>query len=236
MKKISIVIPIFNEEQVIPILIERLQNIISKMQLESTYYSAKRDEYIEEINNKLSELFSIDDPYHNINNSSSNSINENLYNDIEDEDTSLNDENGMENIDDEDFLNTLSTFNQYENTDYSIGDTNNNRGIDIGNAIVKDRKCYLHFPTYTMALKAYERLSYLNELNDGMFQQPMRINWYLKKKFIVDNDGNNNYGNFSKKRHSSFYDNNNNNNNNEYDEDDEDDDEHEFLKRLSNLL
>ena len=201
------------------------------LELESTYYSAKRDEYIEEINNKLSELFSIDDPYHNINNSS-NSINENLYNDIEDEDTSLNDENGMENIDDEDFLNTLSTFNQYENTDYSIGDTNNNRGIDIGNAIVKDRKCYLHFPTYTMALKAYERLSYLNELNDGMFQQPMRINWYLKKKFIVDNDGNNNYGNFSKKRHSSFYD----NNNNEYEEDDEDDDEHEFLKRLSNLL
>ena len=31
MKKISIVIPIFNEEQIIPILIERLQNIISKI-------------------------------------------------------------------------------------------------------------------------------------------------------------------------------------------------------------
>ena len=37
-----------------------------------------------------------------------------------------------------------------------------------------------------MALKAYERLSYLNENDNGVFKQPMRIKWYFKEHAVAD--------------------------------------------------
>ncbi len=109
------------------------------IELHSTKYSANRMEYANELNDKLSEMFTI-----------SGSPNE--Y--PRDNSTSL----GMQ------------------------------EDIDVANALVQDGKCYLHFPTFIAAQKAYNALMILSNSNEGVFEQPMRVKWYLSKSRVLDTD------------------------------------------------
>ena len=60
--------------------------------------------------------------------------------------------------------------------------------IDVANALVQDGKCYLHFPTFIAAQQAYNALTILSESNEGVFEQPMRVRWYLSKSRVLDTD------------------------------------------------